>query len=219
MKFKSKKLEAKRPDESQIMTRKVVSTEHLNPHGTLFGGYLMAWIDEVAFMSARRHAGVPTVVTVNIDNISFLTPLKLGEHIMLTARVNYVGRSAMEIGVRVEKEDPYTGTTEHTNSAYLTFCALDKSSKPVAVAPLKLDDVEDLRRYNEAVLRLKVRKRLKNHLSNKLKSSNKKLKSKTPDLRRKSELLVGQLKNNLSKLTLRFEELDIVEKVKSFNPF
>lgn len=201
----TKSLAPKKPIESQIMTRKVVSTEHLNPHGVLFGGYLMAWMDEIAYMSARRHAGLPTVVTVNIDNISFLTPLRLGEHIMLTAQVNYVGRSAMEVEVVVEKEDPYTGEREHTNSAYLTFCALDKKSKPVAVAPLDLSDAEDLRRYNDAVLRLKIRKRLKSHLANKLRDSNKKLKSGSPDLKRKSELWIGQLKHNFNRLTEKLE--------------
>lgn len=162
----------KTPEQSQIMIRKVVAPAMLSPNKTLFGGYIMSWIDEVAFMSARRYSGQSTVVTANIDNISFLYPIKEGEQVVLTARVNYVGRSSMEIGVRVEIENAFSGKLTHTNSAYLTFVALDSRAKPVSVPKLMLETEEDQRRYEEAKLRVKIRMRLRRHLKSKLKISN-----------------------------------------------
>lgn len=158
----------KTPKQSQFITRRIVSQGDLNPNGTLFGGVMMSWMDEVAFQSARKYSGRAFCVTVNIDNIVFLDPLKLGETVVLTSQVNYVGRSSMEIGVRVEKEDIYTGALVHTNSAYLTFVALNEKSKPVEVPQLLLETEEDHRRHTEAKIRVKVRNRMKAAMKRKL---------------------------------------------------
>jgi acyl-CoA hydrolase len=153
--------------ESAFLTRKIVGPDQLNPNGTLFGGVMMAWIDEVAFMSARRYSGRPFVVTASIDNITFLAPLRSGDHAILTSQVNYVGRSSMEIGVKVENENPYTGERTPVTSAYLTFVALDKRGKPKSVPRLVLETPEDHRRHEEAAIRVKVRDRLRRHLRKK----------------------------------------------------
>ncbi len=150
--------------DSVFTNRKIVGHEDLNPNGTLFGGKIMAWIDEVAFMSARRYSGVPFVVTVHVDSISFLTPLFLGDHVILTSQVNYTGRTSMEIEVRVEREDPYTGTRTQATSAYLTFVALDENRKPTPVPRLLLESPDDEHRHHEAHLRSKVRERMRRHL-------------------------------------------------------
>lgn len=162
------KILSKSPQESIIESRKIVSPEMLNPNGTLFGGVIMSWIDEIAFMTARRHSGRPFVVTVSIDHISFLIPIKMGEHIFLSACVNYVGTSSMEIGVKVEKEDPYTGDRVHANSAYLTFVSLDEAGKPTKVPELKLYSDDDIRRYKEARLRVRIREKLRRRMKRKL---------------------------------------------------
>lgn len=164
----SSKRPEKTPRESYFVTRKIAAPEQLNPNGTLFGGVIMSWIDEVAFMSARRYAGVPFVVTASIDNITFVMPLRAGEHIVLSSSVNYVGKTSMEIGVKVEREDPYTGQRTQATSAYLTFVALNKKGKPISVPRLKLETGEDVRRYEEARLRARIRARLRNHLKRKL---------------------------------------------------
>ena len=130
----------------------------------------MSWIDEVAFMSARRHAERPFVVTASIDNITFLVPLKLGDHVVLTSAVNFVGRSSMEIGVKVERENPYTGERSQATSAYLTFVALDKRGRPTEVPRLLLQTSEDHRRYDEARLRVKIRERVRARLKKKFES-------------------------------------------------
>jgi acyl-CoA hydrolase len=203
----------KTPKDSIVQTRKIVSNEHLNPNGVLFGGYLMCWIDEIAFMSARRYAGSPSCVTVNIDNISFMEPIQLGEEVQLTACVNYVGNTSMEIGVKVEKEGSSHTDLKHTNSAYLTFVCLDKNFRPTQVPSLRLETEEDQRRYQEAYLRLKVRKRLKTHFENKLKTSNvQKIRpaaSLATIAKRRSAMLLKHIeklraKNNFSKMTERF---------------
>ena len=148
-----------------VSTRKIISGEHLNPNGTLFGGHLMSWMDEVAFMCARRYTGKPTCVTVNIDNVTFRNPVLLGEHILLTATINLVGQSSMEIQVDVKREDPVTFALTHTNSAHLTFVCLDKNFKAVRVPDLILESDNDRERNAEARLRRRVRRRLVAFLS------------------------------------------------------
>ena len=158
----------KSPRDSSFETRKIVMPDLLNPNGTLFGGVVMSWIDEVAFMSARRYSGRPFVVTASIDNITFLMALRAGEHVILTSQVNYAGRTSMEIGVKVEREDPYTGERVQATSAYLTFVALDEKGKPVQVPQLSLETSEDCRRFEEAQIRVKVRERVKAYLKRKV---------------------------------------------------
>lgn len=145
---------------SAVATRKIISGEHLNPNGTLFGGYLMCWMDEVAFMCARRFTGQPTCVTINIDNVTFRNPLRLGEQIVLTAVINHVGNSSMEIQVNVDREDPETHQLTHTNSAHLTFVCLNKELKPIRVPRLILESEEDRQKNKESCLRMRIRRRL-----------------------------------------------------------
>lgn len=164
--------DSKTPRDSQFITRKIVTLDQLNPNGTLFGGVIMSWIDEVAFMSARRYSGRPFVVTASIDNITFLTPLRNGDHVILTSQVNYVGTTSMEIGVKVDRENPYTGVRTQATSAYLTFVALDRWSRPKPVPRLILETSEDRRRHEEARLRVKVRSRFREHLKKKIEKNN-----------------------------------------------
>jgi len=149
---------------SVITSRKVVTNEHLNPNGTLFGGYLMCWMDEVAFMCARRFSGKPTCVTASVDSLIFKSPLHLGEHILLSATVCAVGLTSMQIEVLICKEDPYTGSCEVANTAYLTFVCLDAKLKPTVVPELTLESIEDQKKNREALLRAKVRKKLHRYL-------------------------------------------------------
>lgn len=179
----TKKIKApktKTPRDSAFITRKIVGPDMLNPNGTLFGGMVMSWIDEVAFMSARRYSGRPFVVTASIDNITFVMPLRHGDHVILTSQVNYVGRTSMEIGVKVERENPYTGERTQATSAYLTFVALDKRGKPKEVPRLVLETTEDQRRFEEAHLRVKVRERVRAHLKKKFASMAQKKKIALP---------------------------------------
>ena len=147
------------PKESAVETRYLIMPHQANPHGTAFGGAIVAWIDMVAAMAAQRHAGYE-VVTAAIDSLAFKEPIRIGDHVTLKASVNYVSRSSMEVGVQVVKENPYTGQKVLATTAFLTFVALDKNKKPTA-APLILPETDaEKRRYENAKLRVRTRKEL-----------------------------------------------------------
>jgi acyl-CoA hydrolase len=193
----------KSPRESAFLTRKIVTTDALNPNGTLFGGVVMSWIDEVAFMSARRYSGRPFVVTANIDNITFLLPLRAGDHVILTSQVNYAGRTSMEIGVKVEKEDAYTGERVQATTAYLTFVALDERGRPVMVPELALETAEDRRRFEEAMIRVKVRERVKAYFKRKAEL---KRQEQAPSAEtRQKQLLFSQMIANVREVFARYQ--------------
>ena len=119
-----------------------------NNLGHVFGGVILSLIDRVAAVAAQRHARQPCV-TVSLDRMDFLEPIHLGELVTAEACVNFVGRSSMEIGVRIEAENLQTGRRRHTNSCYATFVAIDERGRPSPVRSLILE-TEDERRRNVA---------------------------------------------------------------------
>lgn len=121
--------------------------------GVMFGGVLMQWIDVCAGVAAMRHAG-GAVVTASIDRLDFLVPVRLGQVVVLQAMVNHARRTSMEVGCRVETEDPATRRRLYTTKAYLTFVAIDeRNGRPRQVPPLELLTEEDRRRNREAEAR------------------------------------------------------------------
>ena len=116
----------------------------------------MSWVDIAAAISAARHTRMH-VVTASIDALNFVSPIYGGWAVTLLAAVNYVGRTSMEIGVRVEGEDLLRGVCVHTASAYLTFVALDKDGVPSVVPQLELITEEQKRRHKAAMARRKAR--------------------------------------------------------------
>jgi acyl-CoA hydrolase len=129
-----------------------------NPLGTILGGKVMHLIDIAAAIAAQRHCRRP-VVTASIDRVDFLHPIRVGQLIILKASVNHAAHTSMEVGVRVESEDPQTGDRLHTASAYATFVALGPSGRPTQVPPLRLRTEEDRRRFDEASVRRETRLR------------------------------------------------------------
>lgn len=134
----------------------LVLPQHTNALGSVFGGVIMSWIDICGAIAGQRHARVP-VVTASIDYLQFVRPVMIGWTVNLKASVNYVGRTSMEIGVRVDAENPFTGETFHTASAYLSFVALDPQQKPVAIEPLILETEAERRRNAGAKARREAR--------------------------------------------------------------
>lgn len=155
---------AKTPGESAVETRYLVMPQQANPHGTAFGGAIVAWIDMVAAMAAQRHCG-REVVTAGIDSLAFKEPIRIGDHVVLRASVNYVSRSSMEVGVRVTREDPYTAEEVVATSAHLTFVALDKHKKPTPAPPIQPETDAEKGRYANAKLRVQARKDLLGKIS------------------------------------------------------
>ena len=158
------KSRAKSPSESAVETRYLVMPHQANPHGTAFGGVIMAWIDMVAAMAAQRHCG-KEVVTAGIDSLAFKEPIHIGDHVLLRAAVNYVSRSSMEVGVRVTREDPCTTEQAVATTAHLTFVALDENKKPTPAPPILPQTDKEKRRYANAKLRVQARKELLGKIS------------------------------------------------------
>lgn len=119
-----------------------------NTRGHVFGGAILAMLDKTAAVCAMRHARMPCV-TVSVDRVDFREPIMVGELVIMRASVNWVGKSSMEIGVRVESENILTGVRRHTNSCYATFVALDTAGAPTEV-PRLLCETDEERRRNAA---------------------------------------------------------------------
>lgn len=146
--------------DSQTTMTEMVLPSHTNALGSVFGGVIMSWIDICGAIAAQRHAQMP-VVTASIDYLQFVKPVFTGWIVNLKASVNYVGKTSMEVGVRVDAENPRTGETFHTASAYLSFVALDPNKKPVAIPPLAIGSVDEKRRNADAMKRREARLKLR----------------------------------------------------------
>jgi len=151
-----KKLRGKRPSESEMTTARLMMPTDANVLGNVFGGAIMRYMDEIAAIVAWRHAG-KNVVTASIDRMNFYAPVYVGNLLILKASVNYVGKTSMEIGVRLEAQDPTTRKGTHTGSCYLTYVALDEKGKPTPIPPLVVATPNERRRFNEALARRKLR--------------------------------------------------------------
>jgi acyl-CoA hydrolase len=147
----------KTPSASAVETRYLVMPQQANPQGTAFGGAIASWIDMVAAMAGQRHCG-REVVTAQIDTLVFRHPIRIGDHVVLRALVNYVSRSSMEVGVQVVREDPYSGEQIVATTAYLTLVALDENKRPAPVPPLLPQTPEEKGRYERAKCRVQERK-------------------------------------------------------------
>lgn len=134
----------------------MVLPQHTNSLGGVFGGVIMSWIDICGAIAAQRHSG-HRVVTASIDYLQFVQPVLSGWTVNLRASVNYVGQTSMEVGVRVDAENPMTGAAFHTASAYLTFVALDEHMRPIPVPPVEPQTEVEKRRFLDAQKRRKAR--------------------------------------------------------------
>jgi len=149
-------MEEKTIDHSSVIMRHIVSHQDANLAGITHGGVVMKHIDDAAGVVAIKHTGC-NAVTASIDRLDFLHPVFIGNLLTLKACINVVGKTSMEIGVRVEAEDIITQKIRHTASAYLTFVALDENNRPAPVPPIKLITEEEKRRNREALDRRWVR--------------------------------------------------------------
>ena len=135
--------------ESQHETSELMMPQHANNLGNVFGGVVLSMMDKCAAIAAFRHCRA-NVVTASIDRVDFPEPIHLGDLVVMKASVNFVGRSSMEVGVRVEAEELLTGRRRHTNSCYLTFVAVDSKGRPIEVPSLIPETPDEKRRYAAA---------------------------------------------------------------------
>lgn len=138
--------------ESKVVMTELVLPSHTNALGSIFGGQIVSWIDIAAAIAAQRHSR-KNVVTASIDAMNFVAPVYKGWVVNLKASVNYAGTTSMEVGVRVDAENPVTGETFHTASAYLTFVALDSHGKPTKIPPVQPETPDEKRRFEAAKVR------------------------------------------------------------------
>ncbi len=144
--------------ESNVEMTEMVLPNDANRLGNLLGGRLMHLIDIAAAIAASRHTN-RVCVTASVDELHFHHPIRIGEVVTLKASVNRAFHTSVEVGVRVTKEDLLTGERKHTNSAYLTFVAIDDDGRPVPVPRVKPATREERRRFRDAARRRDLRLR------------------------------------------------------------
>src|SRR5687767_394952 len=140
---------ARTVQETQHESSEMMMPQHANNLGHVFGGVILSLLDRVAAVSAIRHTR-QNCVTVSVDRVDFREPIHLGDLVILKSSVNFVGRTSMEIGVRVEAEDLSTGARRHTNSCYLTFVAIDRNHRPMEIPQIVPETEDEKRRYGAA---------------------------------------------------------------------
>jgi acyl-CoA hydrolase len=133
---------------SRVTLHQLMLPEHTNVVGNIHGGLIMKIVDEAAAICAMRHAARPCV-TVAIDSMTFHSPVHVGQLLSCAAQVNYVGRTSIEVGVKVHAENAISGEVTHTNSATLVYVALDETGKPAQVPGLLLETDEERTRWQE----------------------------------------------------------------------
>jgi acyl-CoA hydrolase len=128
-----------------------------NPKGNVFGGVILKHVDLVAGIVSKRHARNTNCVTASIDRMTFLKPVYIGNALILSARLNYVHRSSMEVEVTIEAENLDDGTRVRTGTAFVTTVALDRNGRPTEVPQLALKTADDGRRFREGEARMRSR--------------------------------------------------------------
>ena len=142
-------LQPKPVSASRISLAQLSQPENANILGNVHGGWIMKLVDEAGALACMRHAQRP-VVTVAIDSMVFHKPIRIGDLVLITAGVTYVGRTSLEAEVYVETENPFTGERIETNTAYLLYVALGDDGRPVPVPPLLAETEEEKRKLEEA---------------------------------------------------------------------
>lgn len=136
---------------------------YANFGGKIHGGILLSLMDKVAYACASRHAGT-YCVTVSVDKVEFLAPVEVGELVSLKASVNYVGRSSLVVGIRVEAQNVKTGIIKHTNSSFFTMVAKGDDDKPTVVPALLLENKEEVKRFIESMKMKEIKKEMREHM-------------------------------------------------------
>ncbi len=143
---------AKPVSASRLVLAQVMTPQDANVYGNVHGGNIMRLADTAAGVVSIRHSE-HNCVTASVDRFEFHAPVYVGDLVTLFASLNRVGRTSMEVGVRVEAENLRTGKKTHTNSCYFTMVALGDDGRPVPVPRLVLETDDDRRRWDEATRR------------------------------------------------------------------
>ena len=142
---------------SYISISELMLPSHTNFSGKIHGGYILSLLDQIAFACAAKFSG-NYCVTASVDTVNFLKPIEVGELVTMKASVNYVGKSSMIIGIRVEAENIQTGVIKHCNSSYFTMVAKDKEGNSVPVPGLIISNLKEVRRFCNCLKQIALKK-------------------------------------------------------------
>jgi uncharacterized protein (TIGR00369 family) len=142
---------------SYISISELMLPSHTNFSGKIHGGYILSLLDQIAFACASKFSG-NYCVTASVDTVNFLKPIEVGELVTMKASVNYVGKSSMIIGIRVESENIQTGVIKHCNSSYFTMVAKDKEGNSVPVPGLIISNLKEVRRFCNCLKQIALKK-------------------------------------------------------------
>ena len=142
---------------SYISISELMLPSHTNFSGKIHGGYILSLLDQIAFACASKFSG-NYCVTASVDTVNFLKPIEVGELVTMKASVNYVGKSSMIIGIRVEAENIQTGVVKHCNSSYFTMVAKDKDGKSIPVPGLIISNLDEVRRFSNCLKQIDLKK-------------------------------------------------------------
>ena len=143
-------------DSSRISISELMQPSHSNFGGKIHGGYILNLMDQIAFACASKHSKT-YCVTASVDTVDFLNPIEIGQLVTMKASVNYVGRTSMVVGIRVESENIRTGEIKHCNSSYFTMVAKDDTGNSTEVPGLIVNDKQEVKRFLKAIKRIETK--------------------------------------------------------------
>lgn len=149
-------MEYKTTEDSRLSITQLMLPSHANFKGKIHGGYVLSMMDQIAFACASRFSG-HYCVTASVDTVDFRQPIEVGELVTMKASVNYVGRTSMVIGIRVESENIQTGVCKHCNSSFFTMVAKNDAGNTVQVPGLVLSSRDDIRRFVKSIKRKEMK--------------------------------------------------------------
>ncbi|WP_299224490.1 acyl-CoA thioesterase [uncultured Psychroserpens sp.] len=143
-------------DSSRISISELMQPSHSNFGGKIHGGYILSLMDQIAFACASKHSKT-YCVTASVDTVDFLNPIEIGELVTMKASINFVGRTSMVVGIRVESENITTGEVKHCNSSYFTMVAKDDKGNSIEVPGLIINDEVEVKRFLKAIKRTETK--------------------------------------------------------------
>ena len=143
---------------SRITISELMLPSHSNFSGKIHGGYVLSLMDQIAFACASKHSET-YCVTASVDTVDFLKPIEVGELVTLKASVNYVGRTSMVVGIRVESENIRNGSMKHCNSSYFTMVAKNDQGEKTRVPGIVLDSKLEIKRFLKALKRIEMKQK------------------------------------------------------------
>ena len=145
---------------SKVSISELMLPSRSNFNGKIHGGYILSLLDQIAFACASKFSGY-YCVTASVDTVDFLNPIEIGELVTMKASVNYVGKSSMIVGIRVEAENIQTGKVKHCNSSYFTMVAKKDNGETATVPGLVLSNKDDVRRFFKMIKRIAQKKEMR----------------------------------------------------------